>query len=222
MRRPTGSKSGVATGLDNPESTAGGRGKKRNARSKQASRQAATYRQMERVINEHNQRQRSRQDLNSLTNNDNNRDNTNTNNNNGSRNNSNRNNSNHNKSSNNIMGLIRGKEDAWQWMAYRRLGIDQPHTFTHYINDVVRGWSIPDAPLDPCILQQEEEDLQRTLKHYYVPRLGNMENQREEGVFRIMGGQLNSIGRKDVRLVKVQEIMRIVEDWDVQVDASAK
>ena len=70
--------------------------------------------------------------------------------------------------------------------------------------------------LDPDILQQEEEDLQRTLKRYYIPCLGNMEYHREEGVFWIMGRQSNSLGGKEVRMVKVEEIARIVEDWEVQ------
>jgi hypothetical protein len=51
---------------------------------------------------------------------------------------------------------------------------------------------------------------------WFVPRLGNMTQDRPEGVFRLAGGNLNSASSKDVRERKISYIHRILETWDVQ------
>ena len=241
MMGPAGSAVGVASDADNPITTARGRGN-RGRRSKQASRRAAIHRQIGRIINEHNQRQELRHrnigyqgNTNSANNNNSARNNynnipSNTNNNNSSTNN---NNNNYNNISDNIndninnrnnvaavgnrgprMGVIRGVEDARRWMM-SRLGYNMPETSPRYIEEAVHMWDVPEGRLDRQVLQQEEEDLQRTLRRYYVPRYGNMVEDKEDGVFRIMGANLNGMSGREVREIKIKDIVRIAEVWDV-------
>jgi hypothetical protein len=50
---------------------------------------------------------------------------------------------------------------------------------------------------------------------WFVPRLGNMTQDRPEEVFQLAGGNLNSTSSKDVRR-KISDIHCILETWDVQ------
>jgi hypothetical protein len=51
---------------------------------------------------------------------------------------------------------------------------------------------------------------------WFVPHLGNMTQDRPEGVFRLAGGNLNSASSKDVQERKISDIHHILETWDVQ------
>ncbi len=51
---------------------------------------------------------------------------------------------------------------------------------------------------------------------WFVPCLGNMKQDRLEGVFRLAGGNLNSASSKDVQERKISNIHHILETWDVQ------
>ncbi len=56
-------------------------------------------------------------------------------------------------------------------------------------------------------------------RHYarwHVPRLRNIEQQRPDGVFRFLGGQLNSASSTEVRTRKVDDLQRLINDWEVQ------
>ncbi len=50
----------------------------------------------------------------------------------------------------------------------------------------------------------------------YMPRLGSIPQDRPDGVFCLVGGNLNYASTKDVRDRKVSDIHRILETWDVQ------
>jgi hypothetical protein len=43
-----------------------------------------------------------------------------------------------------------------------------------------------------------------------------MEQTRPNGVFRIMGEQLNSTSSSEVRARKTSDIIRLINDWEVQ------
>ena len=43
-----------------------------------------------------------------------------------------------------------------------------------------------------------------------------MKEERPDGVFRFMGGQLNSTALKTVRDKKIADIHQIIDQWDVQ------
>ena len=43
-----------------------------------------------------------------------------------------------------------------------------------------------------------------------------MQQDRPEGVFRLLGGNLNSASSREVRNRKISDIMRVIETWDVQ------
>ncbi len=51
---------------------------------------------------------------------------------------------------------------------------------------------------------------------WFVPCLGNMMQDRPEGVFRLAGGNFNSASSKDVQERKISDIHCILETWDVQ------
>jgi hypothetical protein len=50
----------------------------------------------------------------------------------------------------------------------------------------------------------------------FVQRLGNMTQDRPEGVFQLLGGILNSTSSHVVRNYKISDILRLIETWDNQ------
>lgn len=203
MRVPAGPMAGVATGMGEPENIArGGRGKGREGRggkgrerSKKASRQAAIHRQMANIITEHNNQQHNRagQQLRGRRNGV----------------------PEAGRGGRQALGMIGGVDDARQWME-RRLERSCPDQSERHIRSVVDSWVLPHGQLDKEQLRREERDLAKTLERWYVPRYGSMTEGRGEGVFRIMGGQLNSISGADIRSRKILDIKRIVDEWEVQ------
>jgi hypothetical protein len=70
--------------------------------------------------------------------------------------------------------------------------------------------------IDKTVHFIEEEAERQLYDRWHVPRLGNMAENRPDGIFRFMGAQLNSISSADSRDRKVTEIDRIMETWEVQ------
>ncbi len=66
------------------------------------------------------------------------------------------------------------------------------------------------------IEEQEHKKAEQELSCWFVPRLGNMLQDRPEGVFWLLGGNINSASSRDVRNQKKSDIIRVIETWDVQ------
>jgi hypothetical protein len=64
--------------------------------------------------------------------------------------------------------------------------------------------------------QEEQRWAKREAACWYVPRLGTIPQVCPEGVFRLVGGNLNCTSTKEVRDRKVLDIHQILEMWDVQ------
>jgi len=73
--------------------------------------------------------------------------------------------------------------------------------------------------IDQRIMDIEAENLAKEWKLWHVKEYGNMARERPDGVWRIMGGQLNSASTAEVRDRKITEISKIVDDWDVHACA---
>ncbi len=69
---------------------------------------------------------------------------------------------------------------------------------------------------DPLIEQLEVEAEKTFNMRWHVARLGTMNNTRPDGVYRLMGIQLNSMSSHETRDRKVSGIQRLIEEWDVQ------
>ncbi len=72
------------------------------------------------------------------------------------------------------------------------------------------------ADQDPRVMEIEAANLAKHYKQWHVPRLGNVPAQRPDGVFRIMGRQLNSAFSAEVCLHKVAGMVHVLNNWDVQ------
>jgi hypothetical protein len=70
--------------------------------------------------------------------------------------------------------------------------------------------------LDQGIAEIEAANLAKHYARWHVPRLGHMENPRPGGVFRIFGGQLNSASSLDVCRWKIADVVRIINNWEIQ------
>jgi hypothetical protein len=60
----------------------------------------------------------------------------------------------------------------------------------------------------------EKEELQRAeqeLPCWFIPRLGNMQQDRPEGVFCLLGGNLNSASSRDVQNRKISDIIMVIK-----------
>ena len=191
MRSHAGPTDRVAAVLGESDLSAEGR---RGRRSKQASRRAAIYRRMQEVIKQNNQQYLLDQPTalintgNSLS---------------------------VSYKNTRYIGTIGGVDEAREWFV-RHLERSMPEQPIDNIRSAVGRWNPGNIRIDRETLRREQLDLEKTLRRWYVPRLGNMGKRREEGVFRIMGGQLNSMSGDDVRIRKVMDIKRIVDTWEIQ------
>ena len=70
--------------------------------------------------------------------------------------------------------------------------------------------------LDDGIAEIEGANLAKQYHRWHVQRLGTLENPRPDGVFRILGGQLNSASSVEVRSRKVKDVVRLISEWEVQ------
>ncbi len=66
------------------------------------------------------------------------------------------------------------------------------------------------------IVEIEATNLARHFTCWHVPRLRQMVQQRPDGVFRFLGGQLNSASSMEVRTCKVVELTRLINNWQAQ------
>jgi hypothetical protein len=69
---------------------------------------------------------------------------------------------------------------------------------------------------DNEIEQKEQARAREDKSRWYVPCLREVLQVRPEGVFRLLGGNLNSASSKEVRDRKISDIHRFIETWDVQ------
>ncbi len=70
--------------------------------------------------------------------------------------------------------------------------------------------------MDLGIADMEAANLAKQYARWHVQQIGQMEQTRPDGVFRIMGGQLNSASSSEVRARKTSDIIRLINDWEVQ------
>ena len=112
-----------------------------------------------------------------------------------------------------------GYEDAKTWMERRLAGMETG--VSNWVATTLAGeWSetlgedITD--LDRGIAEIEAANLAQHYHRWHVKRLGTVDNPRPDGVFRILGGQLNSASSLEVRSRKVTDVVRLINEWEVQ------
>ena len=72
------------------------------------------------------------------------------------------------------------------------------------------------STLDTHIAEIEAANLAKHYHRWHVDRLGTMATPRPDGVFRILGGQLNSASSTEVRSRKVKDVVGLINEWEVQ------
>ncbi len=70
--------------------------------------------------------------------------------------------------------------------------------------------------LDPRIAEIEAIKLAKQYALWHVQCIGDMEQIQPDGVFLIMGGQLNSASSSEVRARKTGDIIWLINDWEIQ------
>ena len=82
------------------------------------------------------------------------------------------------------------------------------------------GWAMQLSPelgdLDERIAEIEANNLARHYTCTHVERLGFLPKPRPEGVFRLLGGQMNSAASAETRLRKTGDLVRICQGFEVQ------
>lgn len=119
--------------------------------------------------------------------------------------------SNTNPNKNNLNYTRLQRNDAINWKLNRKRKDPPPEENTIQEEDTHR----PDR-LDPLIARLEEEEAKRYYDRWHVPPLGQLTTIRPDGVFRLMGGQVNGASSVECRDKKVTDLSRIIDDWDVQ------
>jgi hypothetical protein len=80
------------------------------------------------------------------------------------------------------------------------------------------GLSLDLTNLDEGIAKIKATNLARHYTCWHVPCLGQMVQQWPDGVFRFLGGQLNSVLSMEVMTRKVVKLTRLINDWEVQAE----
>ncbi len=70
--------------------------------------------------------------------------------------------------------------------------------------------------LDPGIAEIEATNLAKQYTWWHVQCVGDMEQTRPDGLFQIMGGQLNSASSSEVQARKTGVIIWLINDWEIQ------
>ncbi len=70
--------------------------------------------------------------------------------------------------------------------------------------------------LDESIAEIEASNLAHHYAHTHVERLGSITKIRPEGVFWLMGGQMNSASSVETRAKKTRDLVRICREFEVQ------
>jgi hypothetical protein len=76
--------------------------------------------------------------------------------------------------------------------------------------------------LDETITEIESINLAKQYNQWHVSRLGSMSQHQPEGVFRILGGQLNSALSSEARSRKTGDIIHLIKDWEIQGGAMSE
>lgn len=112
-----------------------------------------------------------------------------------------------------------GFEDAKAWME-RRLANLRSGIPNSVVTQLASGWaqhlSTSLGDLDERIADIEATNLARHYARTHVTRLGAISKIRPDGVFRLMGGQLNSAASIETRLRKSGDLVRICQEFEVQ------
>ncbi len=70
--------------------------------------------------------------------------------------------------------------------------------------------------LNKVIAEIEATNLARHYACWHIPHLGRMEQQQPDGTFQFLGGQLNSAFSTEVCTCKVNKLLWLISDWEVQ------
>ena len=112
-----------------------------------------------------------------------------------------------------------GYEDAKTWMERRLAGMKSgvPNRIATMMADEWSASLTEDmGDLDPRIAEIEAANMAKHYHRWHVKRLGTMTSPRPDGVFRILGGQLNSASSAEVRSRKVKDVVGLINEWEVQ------
>jgi hypothetical protein len=73
--------------------------------------------------------------------------------------------------------------------------------------------------LDERIVEIKAINLANHYNRWYVPRLGSMPQKWPDGVFQILGGQLNSATLAETWTCKMGDIVCMINKWEIQEGA---
>jgi hypothetical protein len=110
-----------------------------------------------------------------------------------------------------------GYKDAKSWME-RRLANIKAGVPNWASTNLASQWSkgLKCQELDATIAEIEAINLAKQYNRWHVLRFGSTSQHQSEGVFRILGGQLNSSSSLDVRSRKTGDIIRLIKEWEIQ------
>jgi hypothetical protein len=112
-----------------------------------------------------------------------------------------------------------GYEDTKTWME-RRLAVMKSGVPNWAATDIAGEWQSGLSPdltdLNKGIAEIKAANLVWHNACWHVPCLGSMEQWRPDGIFRFLGGQLNSASSTEVRMRKVEDLLRLINNWEVQ------
>jgi hypothetical protein len=112
-----------------------------------------------------------------------------------------------------------GYKDAKTWMEWKLASMKSgvPNWAATAIAEEWQSGMVPDfTDLNEGIAEIEAANLEKHYARRHVPRLRHINPQRPDGIFHILGGQLNSTLSLEVRTRKVEDVLRLINNWKVQ------
>jgi len=127
------------------------------------------------------------------------------------------NNENNNNHNSNKFYTKTSYTNAKQWME-RRLSKFKSGIPKDDASILAQEWvdALDAGDIDHRIIEIEAAQIAKRYNRFHVSRLGDMSEERPDGVLRLLFGQLNSASTEDVRDRKVAQINQVVDKWDVQ------
>ncbi len=112
-----------------------------------------------------------------------------------------------------------GYEDAKTWME-RRVAAMKSGVSNWAATAIAGEWQSSLSPdltdLNEGIAEIKAANLARHYARWHVPHLGSMEQWRPDSTFRFLVGQLNSASSTEVRTRKVEDLLWLINIWEVQ------
>ena len=107
--------------------------------------------------------------------------------------------------------------EAKEWMT-KRLTRGRQHIPLKEAKGLAESWAegASLADIDPKIMEIEADNMTKQWARWHVPVLGDLTDERPDGVHRFMLCQMYSVSSEETRMGKLHELGQLIDKYEVQ------